>query len=111
MSSISQIAPNCKSCGILLAPGALVCNNCHTLVHQQELEQLSANAKDLEAKGKLREARERWMEAYFLLPGRSQQADWIQGHADELRLKADVAHMVLTAGVRAAVDVNANWLI
>jgi len=93
MSTDPQIAPNCKECGILLAPGSLVCGNCQTLVHKQELERLSAVAQDLESKGKLREARDRWMEAFFLLPGRSQQSDWIKNHADELRRHADALQL------------------
>jgi len=93
MSTHPQVAPNCKDCGILLAPGSLVCGNCHTLVHKQELERLSAVAQALESKGQLREAHARWMDAFFLLPGRSQQADWIKNHADDLRRRADALQL------------------
>src|SRR3979490_2346092 len=41
----------------------------------------------------MREARDRWMEAFLLLPGFSKQADWIKSHAAELQRKADVAQL------------------
>jgi Zn-dependent protease len=87
------MAATCRECGRDLAPGALACENCRTLVHQEELERLAASAKQLEAKGQLREARDRWMEAFLLLPGFSKQADWIKSHADELQRKADAAQL------------------
>lgn len=88
-----QPATNCRDCGHSLAPGALVCANCRTLVRQDEIEQLVASAKQLEAAGQLREARDRWMEAFVLLPGFSKQADWIKAHAAELQRKADAAQL------------------
>jgi Zn-dependent protease len=61
-----------------------VCDQCHALVHSEELERLSAEAKALEANGNLRRARETWLSALRLLPPTSKQADWIMQHAQAL---------------------------
>jgi Zn-dependent protease len=66
-----------------------VCDQCHALVYSQELERLAANAKALEAKGQLRQAREQWLTGLPLLPPNSKQADWIQRHARSLDDAAD----------------------
>jgi Zn-dependent protease len=86
-------AAACRDCGQILALGALACPNCRTLVRQEEIERLVASAKQLESAGQLREARDRWMEAFLLLPGFSKQADWIKNHAGELQRKADAAQL------------------
>jgi len=61
-----------------------VCDQCHALVHSEKLDELAAQAKGLEAKGKLREAREHWLTGLSLLPANSRQASWIQQHARSL---------------------------
>jgi Zn-dependent protease len=48
------------------------------------LDRLAAEAKELEAKGDPRQARERWLMGLPLLPPNSRQADWIQRHARSL---------------------------
>jgi Zn-dependent protease len=75
---------NCKRCGRELAPDALVCEQCHALVHSEELERLSAEAKALEANGELQLAREKWLTGLRLLPPTSTQADWITQHVRAL---------------------------
>jgi len=62
----------------------MVCDQCQALVHSEDLERLAAEAKELEAKGDLRQARERWLTALKLLPPTSRQADWIKQHAKAL---------------------------
>jgi Zn-dependent protease len=90
---VSTITPelirNCKRCSHELAPGALVCEQCHALVHSEKLDQLAAEAKELEARGELRQARERWLMGLPLLPANSRQASWIQDHARSLDAAAD----------------------
>jgi Zn-dependent protease len=85
---VSTITPeqsrNCKRCLNELAPGALVCDQCHALVHSGELERLSAEAKTLEAKGDLGQAREKWLTALALVPPSSTQAGWIREHEGAL---------------------------
>jgi Zn-dependent protease len=58
-------------------------------VHSEELERLAINAKALEAKGQLRQAREQWLTGLPFLPPHSKQADWIQSHARSLDAAAD----------------------
>ncbi len=79
-----ELIRNCKRCSQELAPGALVCDHCHALVHSEELERMSAEAKALEARGDLRQAREKWLSTLPLLPPTSTQADWIKHHAEVL---------------------------
>ncbi len=61
-----------------------MCDQCHALVHSEKLDQLAAEAKQLEAVGNLRQAREHWLMGLPLLPPNSRQADWIQQHARSL---------------------------
>ncbi len=61
-----------------------MCDRCHAIVHSEELEQLSAEAKALEANGELRLAREKWLSGLQLLPPTSTQAEWITQRAQEL---------------------------
>ncbi len=84
-----ELIRNCQRCARQLAPGALVCGQCHALVHSEELERMAAEAKALEAKGELRQAREQWLMGLRLLPPASRQADWIQRHATSLDILAD----------------------
>jgi Zn-dependent protease len=72
-----------------LTPGALVCPRCQALVHSEHLDRLASEAKELEAKGNFREARERWLMGVPLLPPNSRQADWILTHARELDAVAE----------------------
>ena len=59
MSTVTpSLIRNCRRCSSDLAPGALVCEKCHALVHSETLDRLAAEAKALEAKGDLRQARE-----------------------------------------------------
>ena len=74
-------------------PGAVVCDQCHALVHSEELERLATEAKALEAKGQLRQAREQWLMGLRLLPPTSKQADWIERHARSLDHLADRVHL------------------
>ena len=79
-----ELIRNCKRCSRELAPGALACDQCHALVHSEELERLSAEAKALEANGDLLQARKKWLTGLQLLPPTSKQADWIRHHARAL---------------------------
>jgi Zn-dependent protease len=80
----------CKRCSAEIPPDALVCKQCHALVHAEQLETLSAGAKMLEEQGDLVHAREQWLKAIELLPADSRQAVWIQEHASRLSLAASV---------------------
>jgi Zn-dependent protease len=85
VSSIaSGISGRCGNCGQDLPRGELACPHCHWLVHAEELDRLAASAKELEAKGEPRLAREQWLYALALLPRDAEQAAWIRAHAREL---------------------------
>jgi Zn-dependent protease len=77
--------------------GALACPECHALVHGAELNALSQQARALEAKGQLGEARETWNRALALLPPDSKQAAWMH---DKIS--------VLTTALNTAPDPNAK---
>ncbi len=66
-----------------------MCEQCHALVHSEKLDELAAEAKALEAKGNLREAREHWLTGLALLPGNSRQANWIHQHLRSLDVAED----------------------
>jgi len=89
-SSAFPIEPvrNCHSCGAPLALGAVVCPECHALVHSEELLRISTAAKAAEEQGDLVKARELWLSALPLLPHDSTQAEWIRGHAYKLEITA-----------------------
>ena len=66
-----------------------MCDRCHALVHSERLDQLAAEAKQFEATGNLRQAREHWLMGLPLLPPNSRQASWIQDHARSLDAAAN----------------------
>jgi Zn-dependent protease len=76
----------------------LACSQCLTLVHGQELDRIAAEAKEFEAKGDLRSARECWLACLPLLPRGSKQAEWVRDHALKLDLNADSLEHVETPG-------------
>ncbi len=79
---------NCHDCGAPLALGAVVCPQCHALVHSEELVRITGSAKALEEQGDLVKAREVWLAALPLLPPDSTQAEWIRGHVYKLEIWA-----------------------
>ena len=83
-----EVTQRCRGCTRDLPAAALVCPQCRTLVHSEELDRVAASAKDFEAKSQPRAAHDRWMEALALLPRDSQQAEWIRGHAKALLRQA-----------------------
>lgn len=88
-----ELFRNCRRCAHELAPGLLVCDKCHALVHSEELDRLAAEAKALESKGDLRQARDRWLSGLYLLPRTSKQYDWIKERARALEVAADQAQI------------------
>jgi len=80
-SAPQPLNPRCENCTRELASGALVCPECHALVHARELDGIAVSAKALEAKGELRLAREEWLKALPLLPPDAAQSIWIRDHA------------------------------
>jgi len=82
------VIQNCPNCGADLPLEALACPQCHSLVHSIRLDQLAKDARALELRGRLMQARELWVYAETLLPPDSKQAGWVKD-----RLQAiDQAH-------------------
>ena len=85
MSAFSSgVAQKCPRCAREIPVGALECPQCRTLVHGDQMEQLAAHARSLEAHGDFPEAREKWLACLPLLPAQSMQAEWIRKHVAEL---------------------------
>ncbi len=85
MSSFtSEVGQKCPRCAREIPAGALECPQCRTLVHGDQVEQLAAHARSLEAHGDLAAARERWLACLPLVPAKSEQAEWIRNHVREL---------------------------
>jgi len=85
----SEVAQKqCPRCAREIPSGALECPQCLTLVHGDQMEQLAAHARSLEAHGDLQEAREKWLACLPLLPAQSVQAEWIRNHVRELESSA-----------------------
>ncbi|HET9281699.1 MAG TPA: site-2 protease family protein [Candidatus Angelobacter sp.] len=99
---------NCARCARPLVPGALECPQCHTLVHEHQVEQFAAHARALEAHGDFSQARERWLACLPLLPPQSKQAAWIRDHVRELETSA--ATPVSNQPASAAKPKWAKWL-
>ena len=74
----------CPRCAREIPAGALECPQCRNLVHGDQMEQLAAHARSLEAHGDFQEAREKWIACLPLLPAQSVQAEWIRNHIREL---------------------------
>jgi Zn-dependent protease len=84
MASTSPALTQCLGCKATLWPGALVCSQCHALVHAARLEQLAAAARMHEDRGEVVQAREAWTSALRLLPEDSTQAEWVRGNTRRL---------------------------
>jgi len=80
-AGLNQECPRCKS---MLQPAALVCSNCHALLHAAVLEQLAASARLHEERHEIIEARDVWLRALELLPVDSAQAEWVRGNTKRL---------------------------
>jgi Zn-dependent protease len=98
LSSLSHdVVRECPNCNAALPLGALACPECHTLVYGADLDSLSREARGLEAKGELGQAREVWNRAMALLPPDSKQAAWMR---DKIA--------ALTTALNTAPDPNAK---
>ena len=81
---------NCHNCGAPVPLGLLACEQCHSLVHSEELIRISERAKAHEAEQPLL-ARQEWLKALPLLPPSSTQAAWIRDQVRKLELSARTA--------------------
>lgn len=96
--------PLCGRCGTELAPNALACPACLSLVHTEKLKELAASAERATAAGELAEARGEWETALGLLPVGSQQHTAIRGRVADLTQRIEG-----TAGTPAKPAVEGAW--
>jgi len=75
----------CDRCGTELAPLALACPSCGTLVHRARLKELSDLASAALTAGDSSPARAQWQEALTLVPRHSEQHRQIAARIEELR--------------------------
>lgn len=68
-----------------------MCNQCHKLVHADELERLSAWAQAHEDQDEIPEAREAWRKTLTFLPPDSTQTAWVQKRIQSLEVAEKVA--------------------
>jgi Zn-dependent protease/uncharacterized Zn finger protein (UPF0148 family) len=83
-STSPALIQECQACKAPLKPGALVCTQCHALVHAARLEQLAVAARLHEERGEILQARDAWTSALRLLPEDSTQAEWVRGNTRRL---------------------------
>jgi Zn-dependent protease len=96
----------CAGCGTELAPSALACPACSSLVHAGELRTLAKTAESLAVDGKLAEARDAWGRTLHLLPPGSAQ------HQQISKRVAELTHQIAAAPETAAAssdDSTAWW--
>jgi len=99
LSSPPTSAPGiCARCGQQLAPDALECGQCHTLVNEAAVERIAARARAYEANGNLPMAREEWLNSLKLLPPDSGHARWVTAHVHELGATIQSVHGNNNAG-------------
>lgn len=96
----------CVRCATELAPHALACPACGTLVHADKLKQLAISADSAASGGALVRAREQWETALRFLPVESQQHAVIRGRVADLTKRIDGETPVL-AGSRS--DAHGPW--
>jgi Zn-dependent protease len=85
LSTITHsLISTCPNCEFNLPLGSLACPQCHALVYSVRLEQLTRDARALEARGMAPQARELWATSLTLLPHDSRQAIWVQEHLASL---------------------------
>jgi Zn-dependent protease len=97
----------CAGCETQLAPAALACPACGTLVHASTLKELAATAADLNTAGQLVEARAAWSRALDLLPPASQQREAIVARIADLNRR--IASMPAERGPGGAASDTRPW--
>jgi len=77
-------APRCTSCGTELAPDALACPRCKTLVYSNRLKEFASLAQQHESAGETESAINHWNSALLLLPADSTQYQTIRQRITDL---------------------------
>ena len=94
----------CARCGTELAPHALACPACGTLVHAEKLKQLAASANEALDAGDLVRAREFWESALRFLPVESRQYERIRAAVTKLTQRIEA-----TPSARPKTPAEGGW--
>ena len=89
--SLPQPLVVCKRCSQPLAQDALVCGECHALVHAAELERISNAARAYEQQSQWALAQAEWLRVLELLPKDASQAQWVRTQVGALSTMAAAA--------------------
>ena len=95
----------CSACGTELAPHALACPACKTLVHAAKLKELASTAEAATAGGDVVRARDSWNSALRLLPSDSQQSAVIRERVTALTAQIDASTPAASKSART----DAPW--
>ena len=90
-AAFSRDRSQCARCATELAPHALACPACGTLVHAEKLKELASAANSALDAGDLTAAREWWEQALRFLPVESQQYATIRARVTDLTKRIDAA--------------------
>lgn len=105
MTAVSAV--RCAHCATELAPTLFRCPACGTLAHANRLGEIAADARRLEAEGKVSEALGRWNEALMLLPSDAPQHATIVRRIEDLTSKLGTPAKQPAAG---ATGLKGAWL-
>ena len=94
----------CARCGTELAPHAVACPACGTLVHAEKLKQLAASANEALDAGDLVKARELWESALRFLPVESRQYERIRASVTKLTQRIEA-----TPSAKAKAPAEGGW--
>jgi len=83
---------HCPRCGTELAPDALACPACATLIHANELKRLAGEAERARRSNDLVSARDQWSAALRLLPAHAQQHTVIRDRITDLNRQINAAY-------------------
>ena len=81
----------CSACGTELAPHALACPACRSLIHASRLKELAAAAEAAGTDGDLVRSRDLWTSALRFLPRDAQQSEVIQQRVNDLSTRIEAS--------------------
>ncbi|HUQ81653.1 MAG TPA: site-2 protease family protein [Gemmatimonadaceae bacterium] len=96
----------CARCRTELAPHALACPACGTLVHAERLRELAATAGAAAKSGDLVQARDQWQDALRFLPSDSRQYATIRSRVSDLTRQIEAA---ASPGSRPKTKGDESW--
>ena len=84
VSDAPDVITNCPECTLWLAPGTLVCPDCHAIVYGRYLRRLAETATLQEQSSEWAAARDTWARALAWVPEGTTQAQAVRVHIDQI---------------------------